>query len=168
MPEVEPVRRCRGRAEPTITAREHFRGPGRGRIALTDTDEEPRDVAHHVVQEGIGCGLDGKPIALARDRQPLHAADRRFRLALRGPEGAEVMLTLEHRGRVRHGFGIERAMDPGGAMREQAGARRAIEDQISVRARLGRVARVKMRGYGAYPGNADITWQLGVGSQRPS
>src|SRR6185312_5561835 len=108
-----------------------------------------------------------EPIALTRDRHPLHAADWRFRLASRGPEGAEVMLTLEHRRRLRHGFGIERAMDPGGAMREQAGARSAIEDQIPVRARLGRVARVKMRGYGAYPGNADVAWQVGVGSQRP-
>ena len=66
LPEIEPVGGRRGGAQAPVASCEHFRRPGGRRIALADPDEKPGDVAHHVVQEGVGRDLDREPVALQR------------------------------------------------------------------------------------------------------
>src|SRR6185437_7853242 len=122
--------RCSAHAP--VTTRQHLCRPGRWRIALADADEEPGDVAHHVVQEGIASGLDREPVALPRDGEALHAADRRFRLTFGGAKGAEVMLPLERRGRLRHALRIERTVNPGCARGQESRSRGTIEYEIAV------------------------------------
>src|SRR5437764_574520 len=68
----------------------------RGRsIAFADPDQQPGDVAHHVMQKRIRGRLDHHPVAAALDGELLHAPNRRLRLALRRAECAEVMLAAQ-------------------------------------------------------------------------
>ena len=90
-PQIQPLGGCGGGAPRAIARLEDLCRPERCGLALSHGDQKARDVAHHVVQEGIGRCLDREPVAAARDAEPLHAAHRRFRLAFRGPECREVV-----------------------------------------------------------------------------
>ena len=85
--------------------------------------QQSRDVAHHVMQEGVGGDVDGDPFAVARHAQRFDAAHRRLRLALDGAEGAEVVLTHQHLRGIVHARGVERPPLPGRAALRQSRTR---------------------------------------------
>src|SRR6185437_8359954 len=79
----------------------------------------------------------------------------------------EVVRAVQRDGGLPHALVIERPMDTGGAVHGESGARAAIQDEVTIGTRLGRIARMKVHRYRADPGNTDIGWQLGVGTQQP-
>ena len=50
-----------------VAALQDLPRPGRRRLAPPDGDQQARDIAHHVMQKGVGRRLDDDPFAL-----PLH------------------------------------------------------------------------------------------------
>ncbi len=119
------------------------------------------------MQKRIGRGLDDEPIAPAPHAQALQASDGRFRLTLRGPKGAEVVLAHQRRGGLRHGERIQGPVYPGGAPGPQARAGPTIENDVAVGARLGRIARVEVLRHRPGPCETDVARQLGVGAEHP-
>ncbi len=60
-------------------------------LALADGHQAAGDIAHHVMQKGIGLDVDMDEFAVTLHAQILDLADRRFGLAAGGAEAAEIV-----------------------------------------------------------------------------
>ncbi len=167
-PEVQPFGRGRHVAAGSVFRFKHFPRPLRLTLALADGDEQPRDVADHVVQEGVARHLDGDPVALPLDGELGQPAHRRLRLAFRRAKRAEVVMADQVGRRCAHALVIERAMNLRGVFLRMGRAHRAIEDQVAIGAGLRRVTRMEMHRHRRDPGDADIAGKIRVGAQRPA
>jgi hypothetical protein len=168
VPKVQAVRGRRRGAPSPIPALQHLTRPGWRRLASSDLDQQSRDIPHHVVQERIRGGLNHHPIALPFHSELLNAPDGRIRLTFRRPEGAEVEMAAKVDRSLGHAYVIERFVDEGGALFRKSGARGPVQDEISVSARLGRLAGVEVEGHWARPHKADVPRELRIGSHDPT
>ncbi len=153
---VQPVGGRGGRIDLAIVRREHGRDTLRRRITMPDRHQQPGDIAHHVVQEGIGSDFQRHPFVATRHRQPVDTAHGRLCLAFDGAESAEVVFSHQYLRRGMHAFHVERAPLPGRAPDGQGGARVAIQDQVAVTARQRAVTCVEVFGDATHPGDAHI------------
>ena len=157
-PQVQPRRGRRGGRQTAVAPRQHLGRQCRRRLALAHMDQQAGDVAHHVVQEGIGASpRAARNRPRAATRSCVQVAHRRARLALRRAKGAEVMRADQQLPRPRcMRLDLQRpvARRPR-APRASARARPAIQDAVAVGARQRRIARVEMLRHGARPAQRD-------------
>src|SRR5690606_19986254 len=92
----------------------------------------------------------------------------RFRLALHGAEGTEIVLAEQRLRRQLHALRVQRLAYPGGAARVPARAHPAVEDDVAVTARHGAEAGVEILRHGARPVEVDIRRQVAVRAQHPA
>src|SRR5690606_29671417 len=86
----------RGRAgEAAVAPGQQFADPVLAPRAGADLEQRTDDVAHHVVQEGVGLDVDRNHVAFAPDGDALQFAPRVAGLALAGAERAEIVLAQE-------------------------------------------------------------------------
>ena len=131
-----------------------------------------RDVAHHVMQEGVGGHLDARPSRpCARDAERAPAVRTGdLRLALGGPKGAEVVLADRGRRPPPACASASSAAVHHRRARRATSAERgaAIEDQVAIGARARAVARMKMRRHRRDPAQADVARQMRCWRRAPS
>src|SRR5665213_1243543 len=75
-PQVQPFGGCRRPALRALFGFEHGKRPAGLLLAAPDRNQQACDVAHHVMQIGIGGDLDHDEVAVALDAERIDAADR--------------------------------------------------------------------------------------------
>ena len=157
-----------GRVGPAIPAGQEFTHDRRGSYATPHLDQESRDVADHVVQEGVGGDIDVDELAVALHPQRFEPADRRTRLALCGAERTEVVLADEAGTTRLHRRDIERRLHPSHTPSEQRGARAAVVDRVPVVATLRGEPCMEEISHGTGPDDAGLSTEVGVDTEHPS
>ena len=69
------MRRRRDAASLAVPARKHITDPFDRLLAEPDVGKRADDIAHHVLQESIGCNLERQPVALPRNRNVVDGAN---------------------------------------------------------------------------------------------
>lgn len=167
-PQAKTVRHGGGRIGPAIPTVQQFTHDRRGSHATTHLDQQTRDVADHVMQEGVGGDIDVDELAVALHPQRLEPADRRSRLALCSAERAEVVLTDEAGTTRLHRRDIERRLHPGHTPSQQRGARAAVVDRVPVVAALRGEPGMEKISHGTGPNDAGLSSEAGVDTEHPS
>ena len=137
------------------------------RIAPAHAQQSTDNVAHHVVQKGIGGHFNAQQRVAAPDLKRLDAPHRGARLTLSGSIGTEVMLTQQIRRRLTHRLGIERRVDHQCAAGSQSGAAVPVEQEISITAPQRAVPRMKSLADGLHPAQTHFSRQGTVGAEQP-
>src|SRR6266481_464291 len=71
-------------------------------------------------------------------------------------------------GGIGHPFVIEWFVDTRSAFRSKSRARAAVQNDVSIGARLSRIAGVKVKWHRACPNDADVARKLRIGSHDPT
>ena len=159
-----------GRSAPRASrsrAREHLAQPAGGAGAAADRDERAHDVAHHVVQEGVGLEVEAPVVAQARDLDAAHVLHGRQRLAHRGAEAAEIVLADQQRGGGAHRVAVQRAEDPAAQACLDRRTHRGLPEQEGVATGTCAVARVEVGRDGLRPLHGDVLGEIAVGAAHP-
>ena len=109
--EVKPCRRCRRARARAISLAHQLDDPLDRLLATTDSHQGARDIAHHVMQEGIGLDIDHDDMVMTTDFNEVHVAARRTRLTACSAEGRKIQLAHQMRRRGLHVGDIERLAD---------------------------------------------------------
>ncbi|MNZ97829.1 hypothetical protein D3C78_1170900 [compost metagenome] len=150
-----------------VARRENLAHPRRLALAGTDGHQHTGDVAHHVVQKGIGPDIQHDEATMLEHAQVMQGLDRRLGLALHGTERSEVMGTDQRHGRLAHARHVQRAVIPGNFLGQMGRTHRIVVDHIAIAPRHSGEARVEMRRHRLRPGHADVARQIGVGPHEP-
>ena len=111
------------------------------------------------MQESRGAEIEHDVVAMSRDLGKLQGLDRRLCLTLGGPKGREIMLAEKQIRGLPHRRYIQRTVIPAGAIGCESRAYRMIEQYISIVARLGGKAGVKLAVNGLRPAHRNAIGQ---------
>ena len=158
--EVKSVGR-RGHAALRAVARfEHLFRPTGFALTGADAHQHTGDVAHHVLQEGVGVDADTHELAVTLDFKASEFAHRALGLAFGGTEGREVVRTDKMLRALLHRRRIERPVLPAHTPAQVGRAYRAVEDHVVVAPPGGGKARVKIRVHLARPQQRHVIRQI--------
>jgi hypothetical protein len=158
---------CRRRRFFAVFHIQYFLHPGRRSLAGANPDQAARDIAHHVIQKGIGRHIQRHLVTVARHRDRLDFPDGVRGLAVAGAEGTEIMLTEQVKGGNMHGVCIQGLADPAGSMMIERRANPAVQYPVPVTTGKGAEASVEVVIDRADPQNADAFGQVTVQAQHP-
>lgn len=165
--EVEPLRRRGHAGTGAVAFRKHFPDPGDLTLTASHLQQTPYDVAHHVLQEGIGLDLHGYQGSRPPNIDPLNHSTGMSGLASGCAETAEVMLAEQLLSSLAHALDIEWARHAGDAIPEQSLPRAVVGHQIEVAAPACGEPRVEAFISGHGPMNADTGVGQGVTALDP-
>ena len=143
--------RKRGCGTITIAASQYFANPGGRLSAAANIDQRTDDIAHHVLEEGVGGKLEANQIAAAADLESAHRSDRRFRLAIGGAESAEIMVADQALRGLLHRPFIQAPVKPAYAPPKEPRALWPVEQPKNVAPFGGGKTRVELRAHCASP-----------------
>lgn len=165
--QVQPERMRRDPASATNPALQHFLGPLHRTLAGTNGHQHPGDVAHHVMQEGIGADVQHDHFAVPGHTQVMDLLDRRLGLALPRAKGAEIVSAEQ----ILRGFGhallIQRPVIPGHLLVEVGRANLVVVDHITITPGNGLETRMEIRRHDLGPTDTDVVRQVDVGAHDP-
>jgi hypothetical protein len=148
-------------------ALQHLARPLRITLACANGHQHPGDVAHHVVQEGIGTDVQDNHLAMLADPQVMNLLDRRLGLALTGPKCAEIMTADQIRGRLGHALHVQRTMVPGHFLAQVRRTDLVVVDNVAIAPGDGLETGMEVSGHDPGPGHADIVGQVDIGPHDP-
>ena len=165
--EVKPCRRCRRARARAISSAHQLDDPLDRLLATPDGHQGARDIAHHVMQEGIGLDIDHDDMAMATDFNEVHVAARRARLTACGAERREIQLAHQMRRRGLHVGDIERLATPGDIVALHHRPKRLIDDHVAIATGDGAETRMEIIGHRHGPMNPDIGGKVDVTAHAP-
>lgn len=120
-------------------------------MAAPHSHQRASDIAHHMVQKGIGANFNYHQSALAKNPHLFDATIGGAGLAAGSAEGGKIIFTQKPLGGAVHGVGVEGFAPPGHQATENAGGHRFVANHIAIGARQRGKAGVKIAGHPANP-----------------
>ena len=136
-------------------------------FALADIDQAADQVAHHVVEKGIGGEVEQNILAACFNPDFPHILDRRLGLALGGAEGGKVMLAQKELRPLPHCLHIQGLVKPAHLAGKQRGTHRVVEQQVAVTSGYRAETSMEFITHRPRPQYADTVGQQGIDAANP-
>jgi len=151
----------------SVATDQYFFRQARACVALADCDQEPCNVANHVLQKRVCCYIDRYPVFIPGDPQFVYVSYGCRGPAASCPKRREIVFAKQIGCGFLHILFVERLMHPPGPVPIHGRAKKPVQYQVTIGSRSCRKACVKLVVDLLGPAHIYIVRKIAVCTEQP-